>query len=59
MLSTIERVTRKKIEEIALPTADEVNAKRRERFKARILENLDGVDIEIFQRLIVPESNRD
>lgn len=52
MLSTIERVTRKKIEEIALPTADEVNAKRRERFKARILENLDGVDIEIFKAII-------
>jgi len=52
MLSTIERVNRNKIEQIQLPSADDVNAKRRERFKARILENLDGVDIEIYRAIV-------
>ena len=52
MLGTIERVTRNKIAEMQLPSIDDVNAKRRERFKAQILENLEGVDSEIFKGLI-------
>ena len=52
MLGTIERVTRKKIQEVGLPTADDVNAKRRERFKTRILENIGGGDVEIFKGII-------
>jgi ATP-dependent RNA helicase DeaD len=52
MLSTIERVTRNKIDEMKLPSIDDVNAKRRERFKVQILENLQGVDSEIFKGII-------
>lgn len=52
MLGTIERVTRKKIQQIDLPSVDDVNAKRRERFKVQILENIEGTDIEIFKGII-------
>ena len=52
MLGTIERVTKNKINEMQLPSADDVNAKRRERFKVRILENMEGQDIEIFKGII-------
>ncbi len=52
MLTTIERVTKNKINEMQLPSADDVNAKRRERFKVRILENMEGQDIEIFKGII-------
>ena len=52
MLTTIERVTKNKINEMQLPSADDVNAKRRERFKARIVENMEGQDIEIFKSII-------
>jgi ATP-dependent RNA helicase DeaD len=52
MLSTIERVTRNKITEMQLPSIDDVNAKRRERFKVQILENLEGADSEIFKGII-------
>jgi len=52
MLTTIERVTKNKISEMQLPSADDVNAKRRERFKVRIVENMEGQDIEIFKSII-------
>ncbi|NVK38730.1 MAG: DEAD/DEAH box helicase [Gammaproteobacteria bacterium] len=52
MLSTIERVTRQKITEMQLPSADDVNAKRRERFKERVLASMEGLDIEIFKGII-------
>ncbi|MEY8204811.1 MAG: DEAD/DEAH box helicase [Bermanella sp.] len=52
MLTTIERVTKNKITEMQLPSADDVNAKRRERFKVRIVENMEGQDIEIFKSII-------
>lgn len=52
MLSTIERVTRQKITEMQLPSADDVNAKRRERFKERVLASMEGLDIEIFKSII-------
>lgn len=51
MLSTIERVTRKKIKQIELPTAKEVNAKRRDQFKVKALEHVEGRDIEIFKKI--------
>lgn len=52
MLSTIERVTRNKIAEMMLPSVDDVNAKRRERFKSQILENIEGADKDIFKAII-------
>lgn len=52
MLTTIERVTRQKIAEMQLPSADDVNAKRRERFKNRVLASMEGLDIEIFKGII-------
>ena len=41
MLSTIERATRQRIQEMTLPTVDDVNAKRREGFKTRIAEKVE------------------
>ena len=41
MLSTIERTTRQRIEEMTLPTVDDVNAKRREAFKGRVVEKIE------------------
>lgn len=41
MLSSIERVTRQRVEEMPMPTAEQVNAVRRERFKTRITEALN------------------
>jgi ATP-dependent RNA helicase DeaD len=52
MLTTIERVTKNTITEMQLPSADDVNAKRRERFKVRIVENMEGQDVEIFKSII-------
>jgi ATP-dependent RNA helicase DeaD len=52
MLGTIERVTRNKIAEMMLPSVGDVNAKRRERFKTQILENIEGADKEIFKAII-------
>ena len=40
MLRDIERATRQTIEEMPLPTAAQVNEKRRERFRARIMDAL-------------------
>src|SRR5699024_6601645 len=42
MLSSIERVTRQRVEEMPMPTAEQVNAVRRERFKEQITKALGG-----------------
>ena len=42
MLRDIEHATRQSIEEMQLPTAKQVNEKRRERFQSRIVDALNG-----------------
>lgn len=51
MLNSIERVTRKKVEEMPMPSADDVNKVRRERFKERITAAM-GDNLNDFYALI-------
>lgn len=51
MLSSIERVTRQKVEEMPVPNAERINAVRKERFKERITEHL-GKNLDTFYALI-------
>ena len=52
MLYAIENATRKKIEIMGLPSTDVINNKRIDKFKQRITETLEGVDLSLFTRLI-------
>lgn len=52
MLWAIERATRQKIESMEIPTADEINAARIERFKQRITDTLEAGNLEFFRNLI-------
>jgi len=52
MLYAIENATRKKIEIMDLPSTDVINNKRIDKFKQRITETLEGVDLGLFSRLI-------
>lgn len=52
MLSTIERVTRQKIEPIELPSAKLINAKRIETFKDNISATINNQNLEIFEKLV-------
>ena len=52
MLRDIEKATRQRIEEMMLPTAADVNAKRRERFKGRILEAVNTEKNAVFKEII-------
>ena len=52
MLYAIEHATRKKIEIMDLPSTDLINNKRIEKFKQRITETLEGVDLSLFSKMI-------
>jgi len=52
MLYAIEHATRKKIEMMDLPSTDVINNKRIEKFKQRITETLEGVDLSLFSEMI-------
>ena len=52
MLSTIERTTRQRIEEMPLPTAKDVNAVRRERFKATVEGTIGNPQAVMFKEMI-------
>lgn len=52
MLRDIEKATRQRIEEMMLPTADEVNSKRRDRFKERILAAVNPEKNTLFREII-------
>ena len=52
MLYAIENATRKKIDIMDLPSTDVINNKRIDKFKQRITETLEGVDLGLFSRLI-------
>ncbi|MET0457528.1 MAG: DEAD/DEAH box helicase [Mycobacterium sp.] len=52
LLSSIERVTRQKLVESQLPSIDDVNAQRVEKFRESITEALSAPGIELFRRLI-------
>ncbi len=52
LLSSIERVTRKKLVESQLPSVEDVNAQRVEKFRDSISEALNAPGIELFRKLI-------
>lgn len=52
LLNSIERVTRQKLIERQLPTVDDVNAQRVEKFRDSITEALSSPAIEMFRKLI-------
>ena len=62
MLRTIERATRQPIEPMALPTIQEVNARRAEKFKKELSELLSARDLSAYRNVIeefVRESGAD
>jgi len=52
MLYAIENATRKKIDIMDLPSTDIINNKRIDKFKQRITETMDSVDLSLFSRMI-------
>tara|TARA_B110000503_G_scaffold35676_1_gene58320 strand:- start:7012 stop:8946 length:1935 start_codon:yes stop_codon:yes gene_type:complete len=57
LLGAIEKATGKTIEQMALPTVEEVTDKRVGKFKQRITETLETADLQIFRRLIEEYEN--
>ena len=52
MLRSIERVTNATIEEMDLPTVDEVNESRKTKFMDSITESLEATDLQIFKTMV-------
>lgn len=52
MLHSIEKTTRKKIEQMTLPSQEELIDKRARQFKEQIIQGIGASDTEIFSRLI-------
>ncbi|AKK10853.1 DEAD/DEAH box helicase [Corynebacterium uterequi] len=52
MLRSIERVTNATIEEMELPTVDEVNESRKEKFSDQITEALESDQLDVFRSLV-------
>ncbi|MBN2647771.1 MAG: DEAD/DEAH box helicase [Thiotrichales bacterium] len=52
LLSSIERTTNQKVDEIHLPSAQMINSTRVDRFKSRIIEALQMDDLNFYQGLI-------
>jgi len=52
MLYAIENATRKQIEIMDLPSTDVINNKRIDKFKQRITDTVEGVDLSLFTKMI-------
>lgn len=52
MLRAIERMTRQKIERIALPTAASIADRRIEQFKQRVVDTIEREDLDFFRDLV-------
>ncbi len=52
MLRSIERVTNATIEEMDLPTVDEVNESRKLKFMDSITQSLEASDVEVFKQMV-------
>lgn len=52
MLRSIERVTNATIEEMDLPTVDEVNESRKAKFMDSITESLEASDLQVFKTMV-------
>ena len=51
-LRSIERVTNATIEEMELPTVDEVNESRKVKFMDSITESLEASDLDVFKKMV-------
>ena len=49
MLRAIEKATRQPIEAMGLPTVDDVNAKRVDRFKAAVAHALESENLDVYR----------
>jgi ATP-dependent RNA helicase DeaD len=52
MLQAIERATRQSIEEMGLPSAENINALRVDRFMQKITDTLAGTDLSFFRKML-------
>ncbi|HWQ25942.1 MAG TPA: DEAD/DEAH box helicase [Chlorobaculum sp.] len=52
MLFAIERATRKRIDQMELPSTEIINDKRITRFKQRITDTIAGEDLEFYSRMV-------
>lgn len=52
MLKAIERATRQKIEAMQLPSTDDINEKRVQRFVDRITQTIDSQDLDFYKNLL-------
>ena len=52
MLQAIARATRQSIEEMGLPTAENINALRVDRFMQKITDTLAGTDLSFFRKML-------
>jgi ATP-dependent RNA helicase DeaD len=52
MLQAIERATRQSIEEMGLPTAENINALRVDRFMQKITDTLAGTDLSFYRKML-------
>lgn len=52
MLRSIERVTNARLEEMDLPSVDEVNEKRKEKFAQAITQSMDNKQADFFRNLV-------
>ncbi|PVZ71789.1 DEAD/DEAH box helicase [Pelagibaculum spongiae] len=52
LLRAIERATRQPIERMEMPSADDINVTRKQRFQQRISEVIASQDLEVFDQLI-------
>jgi ATP-dependent RNA helicase DeaD len=52
MLRTIEKATGQRIEPMDLPSVQDINSKRTERFKAGVRETIENEDLSLYYRLV-------
>ena len=52
MLALIERITKKKVERIGLPSTEEINDQRIEKFKLSITEKIDSGDLQPYLEIL-------
>lgn len=57
LLKSIERTTKQKVDEMHLPSTQDINDNRIERFKARIVEALNMDELDFYQNLIEQVEN--
>ena len=57
MMQTIERATGQRIEQMNIPSSEDINSRRIERFRQRISDTIDNEDLSFFSNLIEEYQN--